>query len=104
MDQAQMMLPPNKAELAAGIIQREADLMTKGQLLPLTGRVPIWVMGVLDAMALRSGKSRNYTMNLVLAAGLEAIQEHLPEEVREELRFISSDMSSDPASTSGEIE
>lgn len=98
------LLPQSSmAEMAAAIIRREGDMMTKGQLLPLTGRVPIWVMGVLDAMALRSGKSRNFTMNLVLAAGLEAVQEHLPDEVRQELRFLSNDMTSDPESSSGEV-
>lgn len=101
---SELLPQTSMVEMAAHIIQREGDLMTKGQLLPLTGRVPIWVMGVLDAMALRSGKSRNYTMNLVLAAGIEAIQEHLPAEVREELRFISHDMSSSPDLTSGEVD
>ena len=101
---SELLPQTSMAEMAAAIIRREGDLMTKGQLLPITGRVPIWVMGVLDAMALRSGKSRNFTMNLVLAAGIDAVQEHLPEDVRQELRFISQDMLSDPSSTSGEVQ
>ena len=101
---SELLPQTSMAEMAAEIIRREGDLMTKGQLLPITGRVPIWVMGVLDAMALRSGKSRNFTMNLVLAAGIDAVQEHLPEDVRQELRFISQDMLSDPSSTSGEVQ
>lgn len=100
---SEMLPPPSSAEMAAAIIRREGDLTTKGQLVPFSVRVPIWVVGVLDAMALRSGKSRNFTLNLVLAAGIDAVQEHLPQDVRDELRFISHDMTSDPLNVSGEI-
>ncbi len=100
----QLVKPPTVAEHAAAVILQESGLMTKGQLTPITGRVPVWVMGALDAMSTRAGKSRNFTMNLVLAAGLDAIQEHLPEEVREELRWMSNDMLSNPENSSGEVE
>jgi hypothetical protein len=100
----QLVKPPSVAEQAAAVILQTATSYTKGQLTPITGRVPVWVMGALDAMSTRSGKSRNFTMNLVLAAGLDAIQEHLPEEVRQELRWISQDMLSNPENRSGEVE
>ena len=100
----EMLLPPTTAEMAAAVIQQTATKFTKGVLTPITGRVPIWVMGALDAMATRSGKSRNFTMNLVLEAGLEAIREHLPPEVQQELQWMSQDMLSNPENASGEVE
>ncbi len=82
---------PSQAEIAASVLSGTATLMTKGELVPITGRVPSWVMSVLDAMATRAGKSRNYVVNIVLAAGLEAVQEHMTEEVRAELSLLSAD-------------
>jgi hypothetical protein len=82
---------PTRAEFAAAVLSGTVDLMTKGELVPITGRVPSWVMAVLDAMATRSGKSRNYVVNLVLATGLDAVQEHMSEEVRAELHLLSAD-------------
>jgi hypothetical protein len=100
----QLVKPPTVAEQAAAVILQTATSFTKGQLTPITGRIPVWVMGALDAMSARAGKSRNFTMNLVLAAGLDAIQEHLTEEVREELRWMSHDMLSNPENSVGEVE
>lgn len=100
----QLVKPPSAAEIAASVILQTTTIYTKGQLTPLTGRIPVWVMGALDAISKRTGKSRNFTMNLVLGAGLDAIQEHLPEEVRQELRSMSQDMLSNPENTSGEVE
>ncbi len=100
----QLVKPPTVAEQVAAIVMQTGQVMTKGQLTPITGRVPVWVMGALDAMSTRAGKSRNFTMNMVLAAGLDAIQEHLPEDVRQELRWMSQDMLSNPENSSGEVE
>ncbi len=100
----QLVKPPSVAEQVASVMLHAGTISTKGQLTALTGRVPVWVMGALDAMSTRAGKSRNFTMNMVLAAGLDAIQEHLPEDVRQELRWMSQDMLSNPENSSGGVE
>ena len=82
---------PTRAELAALIVTREGQSMTRGELVPTSIRVPSWVMAKLDAMTTHSGKSRNQIFNLVIDAGLEAVWSHLPADLRAELEFLAAD-------------
>ncbi len=101
------MRNPTQAEIAAAIITGEATSTTVGELVAVTARVPSWVVGTLDAIGTRTGRSRNYVINMALAVGLEAMQEHLAPEVRDELAFLAGDaMSTTRAkgdNTSGEV-
>ena len=87
MDQQEEIQRLTKAELAALIVTREAEVMTKAELVPISVRVPSWIMAKLDAMTTHSGKSRNHVFNLVLDAGVESVWSHLPNELRTELEF-----------------
>ena len=76
---------PSKAEHAANVIARTAKQTTAGELVPASIRLPSWVMSDLDAMALHSNQSRNHIINLVIAAGIEAVKVHLDKALAVEL-------------------
>lgn len=104
VNQRQLLGEPTMGEVIAGMFEGRATASSSAQLAPLSGRVPVYVMAKLDAMATRASKSRNAMLNLVIEAGLQAIEEHVSEEVREELRFLESDaLSTTYPTSSGEV-
>jgi hypothetical protein len=107
MNDRALIPDPTAAERAAAVIAGAGDEYTKGVLVPFSIRVPVWVVAVLDAMATRTGRSRNYVLNLVLAAGIDEIQRELPEEIRQELAFLANDAQGKamelPGNVSGQV-
>lgn len=105
--QAEILPEPTLAEQAAAVIVGMGTDFTKGVLVPFSIRVPVWVVAVLDAMAARTGRSRNYVLNLALAVGVDEIQRELPEEVRQELRILAADAQGQvleqPGNVSGQV-
>lgn len=91
VESSELIPDPSKAELAAMVVSRSGGVFTKGELVPTSVRIPIWVMARLDAMATRSGRSRNHVLNLAIDAGIEAMDAHLPEDVKVEIEHLKND-------------
>lgn len=79
------------AEMAASTIANTGKSFSKGELVPVSLRLPSWMMSELDAMAAHSKQSRNQVINLVLAAGVEAVKLHLDASVLLKLEHLSED-------------
>lgn len=97
---------PSEAEMAAAVIVGTGTSTTVGILVPFSVRLPSFQVAQLDAIAIHTGRSRNYVLNMVVRAGLSAINEYLPSEVREQLSFLAGDalsMELPDGSESGEV-
>lgn len=106
VNQRELLNEPTMGEIVAGMFEGRSTAYSSAQLAPLSGRIPVYVMAKLDAMATQAGKSRNAMLNLVIEAGLQAIEAHVSDEVREELRFLECDALSttlEQETSSGEV-
>lgn len=59
-------------------------------LVPLSTRLPINIVAQLEAMAAKSGKSRNSMVALLLDAGLESVKAHLDKDTLKQLKALES--------------
>ena len=94
---------PTAAEMVAAVLSGSGQTSGRAVLVPLSTRVPSFLVARLDAMAAKSGKSRNSLVALVLEAGLESISSHLDERTKKELRKLEAEAYSDlPEGADGE--
>lgn len=76
---------PNKAEFLAALLMGKAKSEGRAALVPLSVRIPVWQLAQLDAMASKSGKSRNSMVALLFSAGFDAVLSHLDQKTIDEL-------------------
>lgn len=73
------------AERLAAYVGGARDPLTPRKVAQFSLRIPAIVLARLDTMAARTGYSRNEVAGLLLAAGFEAVLEHLEPEVSQEI-------------------
>jgi hypothetical protein len=69
------------AEAVAAVISKTGTSGWAGLVKTITYRIPLADLSRVDAMAAEAGKSRNAMLNLLLSAGLDAVQKELPRKV-----------------------
>jgi hypothetical protein len=75
----------NKADLLAAMATGNLQMDTKGQLVPVMVRVPIWIAAKVDALAKQIGKSRAATVSYLLDVGLEELHQRVDQATQERL-------------------
>ena len=85
------------ADHAAAIVQGRGKTEYVGATKLITIRIPMPLAVHLQAMAQKSGKSRNATIATLLEVGLEEVRERLDLQTIEELREIEQELYTDNA-------
>ena len=85
------------ADQAAAIVEGRAKTEYVGITKLITIRIPMHLAIQLQAMAQKSGKSRNATIATLLEVGLEEVSERLDLQTIEQLREIEQELYTDNA-------
>lgn len=83
------------ADHAAAIIEGRGRSEYVGASKLITIRIPMHLAVQLQAMAHKSGKSRNATISTLLEVGLDEVWERLDESTQEQLSTIEHELFSD---------
>lgn len=90
-----------KSVAVAAVLSGQADAMHKGVTVPVQLRMPIYTLAKIDALAAQSGKRRSGVINMLCEVAIEEVQEHIPQEVAEQLVQLEAEAFS---KLSGEVE
>lgn len=90
-----------KSVAVAAVLSGQADAMHKGVTVPVQLRMPIYTLAKIDALAAQSGKRRSGVINMLCEVAIEEVQEHMPQEVAEQLVQLEAEAFS---KLSGEVE
>ena len=63
----------SNAEFLAAVVAGTVKQSSIHSLKPIAYRVPVWLLARVDALAQKSGKSRNSMLNSLLEVGLDAL-------------------------------
>ena len=85
------------ADHAAAIVQGRGKTEYVGATKLITIRIPMPLAVHLQAMAQKSGKSRNATIATLLEVGLEEVRERLDDQTIDQLREIEQELYTDNA-------
>ena len=83
------------ADQAAAIVEGRGKTEYFGTTKLITIRIPMPLAVQLQAMAQKSGKSRNATIATLLEVGLEEVRERLDETTLEDLQTIEQELFTD---------
>lgn len=83
------------ADHAAAIVEGRGKTEYVGTTKLITIRIPMPLAVQLQAMAQKSGKSRNATIATLLEVGLEEVRERLDETTLEDLQTIEQELFTD---------
>lgn len=83
------------ADQAAAIVEGRGKTEYVGTTKLITIRIPMPLAVQLQAMAQKSGKSRNATIATLLEVGLEEVRERLDETTLEDLQTIEQELFTD---------
>ena len=89
------------ADHAAAIVEGRGKTEYIGTTKLITIRIPMPLAVQLQAMAQKSGKSRNATIATLLEVALEEVRERLDESTLEELQAIEQELWSDESNAMG---
>lgn len=89
------------ADHAAAIVQGRGKTEYIGTTKLITIRIPMPLAVQLQAMAQKSGKSRNATIATLLEVGLEEVRERLDESTLADLQTIETELFSDESNALG---
>ena len=87
------------ADHAAAIVEGRGKTEYIGSTKLITIRIPMPLAVQLQAMAQKSGKSRNATIATLLEVGLEEVRERLDQSTLEDLQTIEQELFSDEMHT-----
>ena len=87
------------ADHAAAIVEGRGKTEYIGLTKLITIRIPMPLAVQLQAMAQKSGKSRNATIATLLEVGLEEVRERLDQSTLEDLQTIEQELFSDEMHT-----
>lgn len=87
------------ADHAAAIVEGRGKTEYIGSTKLITIRIPMPLAVQLQAMAQKSGKSRNATIATLLEVGLEEVRERLDQSTLEDLQTIEQELFSDEVHT-----
>ena len=85
------------ADQAAAIVEGRGKTEYVGITKLITIRIPMHLAIQLQAMAQKSGKSRNATIATLLEVGLEEVRERLDDQTIDQLREIEQELYTDNA-------
>ena len=85
------------ADQAAAIVEGRGKTEYVGCTKLITIRIPMHLAIQLQAMAQKSGKSRNATIATLLEVGLEEVRERLDDQTIDQLREIEQELYTDNA-------
>lgn len=88
------------ADYAAAIVEGRARTDFIGCTKIITIRIPLHLAVQLQALAQKSGKSRNATISTLLEVAIEEVTQRLGPSTVEELRAIEQELWSDESQTS----
>ena len=89
------------ADHAAAIVQGRSKTEYVGATKLITIRIPMPLAVHLQAMAQKSGKSRNATIATLLDVALEEVRERLDDETIQELQAIEQELWADESNAMG---
>lgn len=89
------------ADHAAAIVEGRGKTEYIGTTKLITIRIPMPLAVQLQAMAQKSGKSRNATIATLLEVGLEEVRERLDESTLADLQTIETELFSDESNALG---
>ena len=89
------------ADHAAAIVQGRGKTEYVGTTKLITIRIPMPLAVHLQAMAQKSGKSRNATIATLLDVALEEVRERLDDETIQELQAIEQELWADESNAMG---
>ncbi len=89
------------ADQAAAIVEGRGKTEYVGTTKLITIRIPMPLAVHLQAMAQKSGKSRNATIATLLDVALEEVRERLDDETIEELQAIEQELWADESNAMG---
>ena len=89
------------ADHAAAIVEGRGKTEYIGTTKLITIRIPMPLAVQLQAMAQKSGKSRNATIATLLDVALEEVRERLDDETIEELQAIEQELWADESNAMG---
>jgi predicted DNA-binding protein len=89
------------ADHAAAIVEGRGKTEYVGTTKLITIRIPMPLAVQLQAMAQKSGKSRNATIATLLEVGLEEVRERLDESTLADLQTIETELFSDESNALG---
>jgi len=78
-------------EHVAAIISGNATANSVAVVKVVAYRIPITLLGSVDAMAKKSSKSRNAMLNLIVQVGIDEIRKQLSDDVAENLMLAESE-------------
>jgi len=80
-----MSTEPTEAQVVAGVIAGTITQSGFDTTRQISYRAPIRIVSRVDAMAAQANVTRTQMLTMLLDAGIEAVQAHLPRKVRAEL-------------------
>lgn len=83
------------ADHAAQIVEGTGKTEYIGSTKVISVRLPVLLANRLQALAQKSGKTRNATVSMLLEVGLEEVASRLSDETCEELLEIESELNAD---------
>lgn len=90
-----------KSVAVAAVLSGQGWAVHKGVTVPVQLRMPIYTLAKIDALAAQSGKRRSGVINMLCEVAIEEVQEHMPQEVAEQLVQLEAEAFSKLA---GEVE
>jgi hypothetical protein len=77
---------PTNTQHVAAMVSGHASSRSQSVSKTISYRAPVFLIGAIDAMAQKSGKSRNAMMGLLLQVGIDEVRRELDPEVAQSLR------------------
>lgn len=90
------------AEFAAAMVEGKAKTEYTGGTKVMSVRLPVHLAVQLQALAQKSGKTRNATVEMLLGVGLEEVRIRLSDEACQELHEIEQELFRDAYELNGE--
>ena len=77
---------PTSSEHVAAMVSGHAESRSRSVSKMISYRAPVYLIGAIDAMAQKSGKSRNAMMGLLLQVGIDEVRRQLDPVIAKSLR------------------
>lgn len=90
------------AEFAAALVEGNAKTEYSGGTKVISVRLPVHLAVQVQALAQKSGKTRNASVEMLLEVGLQEVRAHLSDETCKELHEIEQELFRDAYNMNGE--
>lgn len=83
---------PDATECLANMLTATGQIESTEMTKPISHRIPVHLLSVVDAMAAKSNKSRNAMINLLIDVGVYEVKKQLPEDLAKSLESSPVDL------------